>query len=246
MRCDLDAAESATRDRAMAVARDLVAPAAPAVDATATVPVALRDALKAAIGGRPGASAYAAWAITIEQFAIASPTLALMSAADALGGTANAPAQWAGLRGLDVDQLAESLADDAAWQLAVTATLVGAAGAAVQAALDAMRSAKAAGRPNDGAPLVADAATAVSASRLLLWDATGEGGDTAPARALARLHVLDTAALAWTAAERACGPHAFRPGSVLERLRRDTVTVAHVLGAPGESAAAVAKATLPA
>lgn len=250
MTFDLDSAAAARRDQALAVAREVVGPAAAAIDATGTVPDGVREAMRTILPAALAASPID-WVIAIEAVATVSPAMALVAAGEAVGAPAvAAPAQWTGLHGVDVDGLRGTLGDDAAWQLAVSATLVGAARAAVEAGVRALKAAKDAGRASDaGQPLVADAATAVDASRLLLWDAAryvaaSEAG--ALARGLARAHLLESVTLAWHAAERACGAELFRPGTPLERVRRDGLTVAQVLGDPSAALAAVAAGTLPA
>lgn len=250
MTFDLDPSAIAGRDAALAVARDVLAPAAAGVDASAEVPEALRAAMRAVVPSTP-ATGRVDWTIAVETLATASPALALVAAGDALGVSATAmTAQWSGLRGVDVDGLGRALDGDTTWHVAVTAALVGAARAAVDAGVASLKAARTAGAANDAAqPLVADAATAVDASRLLLWDAarlSPESDAAALARGMARFHVLDSVTLAWQAAERACGAEAFRPGTPLERLRRDAVTLAQVLGDREQALAAVAAGALPA
>jgi len=244
MTFELDAEAGAHRAAAEAAAREVVAPAAPDVDRSADVPEALREALRAVL---PAGTA-SDWVVAVEALAAASPTLALVAAGEALGTPAvAASAQWTGLRGADVDGLRTALAADVRWHLAVTATLVGAARAAVEAAVSALKTARAAGQASPaGQPLVVDAATAVDASRLLLWDAAGQATESTAAgvaRGLARGHALDSLASALAAAEQACGAEAFRPGTALERLRRDAATAALVLGDRVLAADAVAAGT---
>ena len=241
---------AARRDAADAVARDVVAPAAAAADHAADVPSALRAAIRAIVPAAP-AAASVDWVVALEALAVVSPTLALVAAGEALGMPAiTTTAQWSGLRGADIDGLRATLAADASWQLAVTATLVGAGRAAVEAGVAALKASRAAGvTAHAGQPLVADAATAVDASRLLLWDAASqplEAEATRVTRGLARLHALDALEIALTAAEQACGSEAFRPGTALERLRRDASTVAQVLGDRADEGDAVASGSFPA
>lgn len=250
MTFDLDSAAAARRDAALTLARDVIAPAAAAIDAAAAVPPAVREAMRAVLPASP-ADQRTDWALALEALATASPALALVAAADALGVAATTTtAQWSGLRGVDVDGLRRALDGNATWQVAVSATLVGVARAAVEAGVSSLKASRAAGASNDaGQPLVADAATALDASRLLVWEAAQLAPDSAAAalaRGMARFHVLDSVTLAWQAAERACGPEAFRPASTLDRLRRDAVTLAQVLGDREQSLAAVAAGTLPA
>jgi len=249
MTFELDSAAAVRRVAAEVAARDVVAPAAAAVDQTADVPVALRIALRAVVPAAP-ADAAVEWVVALEAIAAMSPALALVAAGEALGRAAvAATVQWPGLRGVDVDGLRAAFIDDPSWHLAVSATLVGAGRAAVGAGVAALRSSRAAGiGGHAGQPLVADAATAVDASRLLLWDAASQRSSAEAARAargLARLLALDALTAALAAAERACGAEAFRPGTALERLRRDGATVAHVLGERDREGEAVAAATLP-
>ncbi len=247
MTFELDSAAATRRDAAEAVARDIVVPAAAAADHRGEVPVALRAAARAVMPAAP-AEAPGDWVVALEAIATASPTLALIVAGEVLGAPAvTTTAQWSGLRGADVDGLGVALAVDSSWQLAVTATLVGAGRAAVEAAVAALKAAKHAGAATlEGQPLVADAATAVDASRLLLWDAAAQrpaAEAAAVARGLARLHALEALTSALVAAERACGAEAFRPGAPLERLRRDATTAAQVLGDAGRASDAVAAGT---
>ncbi len=250
MTFELETDAAARRDAADAVARDVVAPAAAGADHAAEVPASLRAAIRAIVPTAP-AAASVDWVVALEALAVVSPTLALVAAGEALGAPAiTTTAQWSGLRGADVDGLRAALGADPSWQLAVTATVVGAGRAAVEAGVAALKVSRAAGvTGHTGQPLVADAATAVDASRLLLWDAASQPIDaeaTRIARGLARLHALDALATALTAAEQACGSEAFRPGTPLERLRRDGSTVAQVLGDRVREAEAVAAGTFPA
>lgn len=249
MNFDLDSAASARREQALTVARDVVVPAAAAIDGTGVVPAAVRDALRAVVPASPAANA-TEWVIAIEALATVSPAMALVAAGEGLAApSVSATAQWTGLHGVDVDGLAVALAGQGSWQLAVSATLVGAARAAVEAGVGALKTAKDAGTVDEaGQPLVADAATAVDASRLLLWDAARHAAASdaaALAGGLARTHALESVTLAWQAAERACGAEAFRPGTALERIRRDALTVTQVLGDTSGALAAVAAGTLP-
>lgn len=250
MTFELETEAAARRDAADAVARDVVGPAAAAADHAADVPSSLRAAIRAIVPAAP-AAASVDWVVALEALAVVSPTLALVAAGEALGAAAiTTTAQWNGLRGADIDGLRTALAADASWHLAVTATLVGAGRAAVEAGVAALKVSRAAGMTSHaGQPLVADAATAVDAARLLLWDAASQplGAEaTRVARGLARLHALDALTTALTAAEQACGSDAFRPGTPLERLRRDGSTVAQVLGDRAREAEAVAVGTFPA
>ncbi|MBL8135900.1 MAG: hypothetical protein JNL48_04705 [Acidobacteria bacterium] len=249
MTFELDTDAAARQAAADAAARAAAAPAA-AADAAADVPLDVRTAIRAIVPAAP-AGASVDWVVALETLAAVSPALAIVAAGEALGGAAvTTVAQWPGLRGVDVDGLRASFAADPSWHLAVTATLVGAGRGAVEAAVAALKASRAAGAAAQaGQPRVADAATAVDASRLLLWDAAGQGvaGETTGvARGLARLHALDALTAALAAAEAACGAESFRPGMPLERLRRDATTVAQVLGERMAAAEAVAVGTLPA
>jgi len=244
---DIDAA---ARQAAADAAARAVAASAAAADAAADVPLEVPSAIRTIVPAAP-AGASVDWVVALEALAAVSPALALVAAGDALGGTAvTARAQWPGLRGVHVDGLRAAFAADPSWHLAVTATLVGAGRGAVEAAVAALKASRAAGAGGPaGQPLVADAATAVDASRLLLWEAASQGvaGEATPvARGLARVHALDALTTALAAAEAACGIEVFRPGLPLERLRRDATTVAQVLGERAAAAAAVAAGTLPA
>lgn len=249
MTFELDTDSAARRDAAEAMAREAVAPVAGDADRTADVPAALRAAIRAVVPAPP-AGAGSDWVVALEALAAASPTLALVAAGEALGATAvTTSAQWTGLRGADVDGLRAALAADGSWHLAVTATLVGAGRAAVEAGVVALKAAHAAGDSHPaGQPRVADAATAIDASRLLLWDAARHTLDSEAgrvARGLARLHALDALVGAFAAAEQACGAEAFRPGMPLERLRRDAATTAQVLGDEARATDAVAAGPFP-
>lgn len=246
MTFELDDATRAARAAADACARDVIAPAAAEVDAQATVPAALRAAARAALA--PAANGVA-WTMTVEALATASAAVALAAVADALGVLAGAGAGWPGVRGVDLDGLAAPLAGSASGSLAVTAALVGTGRAAVDASVAALKAAKAAGQPVDVAsPGVSDAATALEASRLLLWDAArlGETGAGATARALARVHALEAVPLAFRAVATAIGAEAFRAGAPLERARRDAATLADVLGDGAAMLREAAAGTLPA
>jgi Acyl-CoA dehydrogenase, C-terminal domain len=249
MTFELDTDAAARQAAADAAARAAAAPAA-AADAAADVPLDVRTAIREIVPAAP-AGASVDWVVALETLAAVSPALALVAAGEALGGAAvTTRAQWPGLRGVDVDGLRAAFAADPSWHLAVTATLVGAGRGAVEAAVAALKPSRAAGAAvQAGQPRVADAATAVDASRLLLWDAARQGvaGETTGvARGLARLHALDALTTALSAAEAACGAESFRPGMPLERLRRDATTVAQVLGERTAAAEAVAAGTLPA
>ncbi|MCC6987939.1 MAG: hypothetical protein IT181_03005 [Acidobacteria bacterium] len=249
MTFELDTDAATRRAAADEGARAAAAPAADA-DASADVPLAVRTAIRAIVPAAP-AGATVDWVVALEALAAVSPALALVAAGEALGGSAvTTTAQWPGLRGVDVDGLGAAFAADPSWHLAVTATLVGAGRGAVESAVAALKAARAAGATSQaGQPIVADAATAVDASRLLLWDAAsqGVGGEaTRVTRGLARLHALDALTTALSAAEAVCGTEAFRPGAPLERLRRDATTVAQVLGERVAAGEAVAAGTFPA
>lgn len=136
-----------------------------------------------------------------------------------------------------------------AWQLAVTAAIVGASRAAVIAATEALKAAKAAGRAIDTAsPVLSDAATAIEATRLLLFEAAamGESESAATARALARVQAIDAVPLAFQAATLAGGAEVMRPGAAIERARRDATTLVEVLGDAAGAQAAAAAGVLPA
>lgn len=246
MTFELDDTTRAARAAADTCARDVIAPAAAEVDAQAAVPAALRAAARAALA--PPADGVA-WALTVEALATASAAVTLAAVAEALGLPAGAGAEWTGLRGVNVDDLAAPLAGSASGSLAVTAALIGTGRAAVDASVAALKATKAAGQPVDVAsPGVSDAATALEASRLLVWDAARLAGSAAgaTARALARVHALEAVPLAFRAVAAAMGAEAFRPGAPLERARRDAATLADVLGEGASMMRAAAAGTLPA
>lgn len=245
MNCDLDEATLARRAAAESFAATVLAPAAAAIDREATLPPDVRAAARKALAPP---SDGVAWALTVETLAAASACAALVAVADALGlEPAVAPAQWSGLRGADVDGLRARIGGQPAGSLAVTALLAGTARAAVDASVVALRSGGTEGAADAARPALADAATALDAARVLLWDAArpaAAGGDDA-ARALARIEALDVLPLAWRAAEGALGPEAFRPGAPLERARRDGTTLAEVLGDRAGAERLAAAGTLP-
>ncbi|MGE0815437.1 MAG: hypothetical protein AB7O28_02875 [Vicinamibacterales bacterium] len=241
MTFDLDDSTAARRADAERIARDVVAPAADALDTS----LALRDETRGAIAAvlpSPGDPAIG-WVVALEAVAAASAGLALVAAADRLGvRTAVGASEWSGCRGVDLDAMRAALAASRPWQLAVTATLVGAGRAAVDAAVLALRTRREAGAPDLAAqPAVADAATAIDASRLLLWEAATTGA--AAAGHLARLHVLDALKTALSAVEESAGSDAFRSGTPLDRLRRDVLTVATVFGEAAAAREALAAAS---
>lgn len=242
MTWELDETTRARRAAADSCAATVLAPAAAAIDREAAVAADVRTAARAALA--PPADGVA-WAITIETLAATSATAALVAVADTLGfAPAVAQAQWSGLRGADVDGLAAHLGAQPAGDLAITALLLGTARAAVEASVGALRQAVSGGAGDAARPALSDAATALDAARLLLWDAARPAGD-ASARALARLEALEALPLAWRAAERALGADAFRPGAAIERARRDGMTLADVLGERAGAERLAAAGTLP-
>jgi len=104
MTFELDDVATACRAAAEACGRDVVAPAASAIDTAADVPDAVVTAARAALPAEPP-TAGGAWTAAIESLAAASATVALAAAAETLGRPWRSRAQWAGLRGLDVDGL---------------------------------------------------------------------------------------------------------------------------------------------
>lgn len=230
MTFDLDAPAAARQARARGTALT-AAPAANRLDDGHGMDDEVRRALRGVLPARPQDTRID-WVVALEELAAVSPALAVVGGADVLGLPAIGASHWPGCRGIDLDALRPAGADDL-WHLALTAVFVGGARAAVDAAVAALREAKADGHPNDAAqPGVADAATAVDASRLLLWDAAQQppGEREATARQLARLHALDSVATAMMALLPAVGPDACRSGTDLDRLRRDLDSLALVLG----------------
>lgn len=248
MTFDLDAAAAARRESATRLAQDVAAPAAPAIDRDCQVPTTAMTALREALPERP-ADAPLEWVIGVEALARASVTLALAAAAAALGrpsliGTA----QWAGCRGVDLDGAEAALTATPAWTIAVSAALVGAAASAVDHAVTAMKAAARRDGPTVAVPAISDAAAAVDAARLLLWDAAHRPPDSTAASVasgMARLQALDALTQAIAASEQIVDPAVLRPGAAMERLRRDAVTLAHVAGRGADARAAVAAGTLP-
>ena len=251
MTFDLHSAAATWRDRARACATDVVAAQAAHIDLTGEVPDAVRQAAHLAVPADATADAVALAAV-VEELAVASPAVALDAVGAALGraGSAGPALQWAGLRGADVDGLRAALADDSRWETTVTAALIGLGRAALELARTALREARDGGAPNAAAQTtLADAATLVDAARLLAWDAarSGRAGEAgAAARAMARLQALDAVSLAMAATEHATGAEASRPGTPLERLRRDAATLARVCGDALPAQLAVAAAVRPA
>lgn len=245
MTFECDAAATAGRATALECARSVVAPVAADIDREASVPAAVRDAARAVLAPLGDG---VAWALGIEALAGASAAVALVAVADVLHlAPATAPAQWGGLRGADVDGLKAHLDSTPAGDIAITAMLLGTASHAVDAAATALKAAKAAGAPPGAAhPALSDAATALDAARLLLWEAAQAGDGGATARALARLESLEVGPLAWQAVRAALGSDAFRPGAPLERVRRDATTLADVLGSHAAAEARAAAGVLPA
>ncbi len=217
------------------VAREVVEPVAPDVDREGGIPNQVWPALRGLVEtsvARQGETLV----VVAEELAVASPAVALAAAGVALGTpVAEGPhRQWPGLRGADVDGLHGRWSGDPAWEQAVTAVMIGLGRAALDAATPVLREAKAAGHPQEWAhgPF-ADAATAVEAARLLLWDAVRvQREDVAPAaaRAMARLQALDAMGQAVSAAAQATGASASRPGATMDRLQRDLSTMARVFG----------------
>lgn len=229
MTFEFDALTAAARDAAAICATTQVTPAAAAIDRTGDLPQEVRAAARAALA----APAHGvAWCATIEALAEASAAVALTAAADVLGTSSPSGIAWTGLRGFDVDGAGRALQHSPAWQLAVTAAMMGTARAAISAATAALKAAKAAGQPVDTGSPLSDAATAVEATRLLLFEAAGlgerPGAETA--RALARMQAMDAMPLAFQAVTAAGGAETMRPGSSLERARRDVTTLVDVLG----------------
>ena len=254
MTFDLHSAAATWRDRARACAIDMVAPEAARVDLTGMVPDAVRQAARLAVPAEALGDLVALAAI-VEELAAASAAVALDAGGAALGiagsdGSAGPALQWPGLRGADVDGLRAALAGDLRWDTTVTAALIGLGRAALELARTALREARDGGAPNAAAQTtLADAATLVDAARLLAWDAarSGRAGEVgAAARAMARLQALDAVSLAVAAAEHATGAEASRPGTPLERLRRDAATLARVCGDALPAQLAVAAGMRPA
>ena len=246
MTFEFDALTAAAREAAALCATTVVTPAAAAIDRTGGVPQEVRAAARAALA----APAHGvAWCATVEALAEASAAVALTAGADVLGTSSPGGTAWTGLRGFDVDGAGRALQDSPAWQLAITAAMMGTARAAISAATAALKAAKAAGQPVDaGSPLLSDAATAIEATRLLLFEAAGlgerPGAETA--RALARLQAIDAVPLAFQAVIAAGGAETMRPGSALERARRDVTTLVDVLGDAAGAHHAAAAGVLPA
>lgn len=246
MTFEFDARTVIAREAAVACASTVVTAAAADIDRTGAVPQDVRAAARAVVAP---SSEGVAWCATIEALAEASAAVALTAAADVLGTSSPGGATWSGLRGFDVDGAGASLQASASWQLAVTATLTGTARAAIATATAALKAAKAAGRTIDAAsPVLSDAATALEATRLLLFEAAGmgEGRGSETARALARVKAIDAVPLAFQAVALAAGAEVMRPGTATERARRDATTLLEVLGDAATAMAAAAAGVLPA
>ncbi|MFN7977102.1 MAG: hypothetical protein U0P30_03135 [Vicinamibacterales bacterium] len=246
MTFEFDASTVTARDAAARCATSIVTPAAADIDRDGAVAQAVRAAARGALAP---ASAGVAWCATVEALAEGSAAVALTAASDVLGTSSPGGATWTGLRGFDVDGAGQALQASPAWQLAVTATITGVARTAIAAATEALKTAKAAGRSIDAAsPVLSDAATAVEATRLLLFEAASMGAATAAetARALARIQAIEAVPLAFQAVTLAAGAEAMRPGTALERARRDATTLVDVLGDAAGAQAAAAAGVLPA
>lgn len=246
MTFDLAPAVAERRDTAARVARQVAGPGAVTLDRDLTVADDVVDALCAVLPGTPD-QAPLDWVVALEAVAHESVALALAAAAKTLSRPSMTPAaQWPGCRGLDLDGAVQALGARSAWGAAVSAVLIGAGAAAVDQAVAVMKAAASKDQPTVAVPEIADAAAAVDAARLLLWDAVAHGtnGTAATAAAMARMQALDAVRLALTAAEDIVPAEGRRPGQPLERLRRDASTLAQVAGEGRAARTAVAAGTL--
>lgn len=246
MTFDLAPAVAERRDAAARVARQIAGPGALALDRDLTIAADAVSTLCAALPAAPE-TAPLDWVVTLEVVAHESVTLALAAATAILGRPSmTSTAQWPGCRGLDLDGAVQALGGHAAWAQAVSAVLVGAGAAAVDEAVAVMKAAASKDQPTVAVPEIADAAAAVDAARLLLWDAVAQHGSSAAATAgaMARMQALDAVRLALTAAEDIVPAEGRRPGQPLERLRRDASTLAQVAGEGRTARTAVASGTL--
>ena len=241
MTFELSAAQQALRDRARAMARERLAEAAAAVDATGRIPQELLDAIRAAgvLSDRDALSNV----IVVEELATASASIA---AAAAIGGTGPPNARGAaGLRGA-----AMAAGDVLRNRLSLAAVALGIGRAAIDSAIatlhgDVARSSSETEKPHW---VMADAATELEAARLLTMKA-GEAVNTqinaASAVAIAKLSAAAAAQRAVDAALRIAGPTAYEAGALLERLARDARAVWLLGGTEEELRAAAASELLP-
>lgn len=230
MTFDLSAEILAARDAAKQFAETRVQPVAEAIDRDAAIPAdVLRDAT-ALVAGQMGA----ALVLTVEELAAASAALAIAAAA---GGDAPS-VRWSGLRGAPVVTASDRV------QLVLSAVALGVGRAALDASLGDLRS-TATGRGMDSDTpqwVVADAATALEAGRVLTFKAATEAPSVAGHIAMARLMTTTAARDAVTAATRLGGEASLRAGALLDRLTRDANTLA-VIGGTEEALRATAAAT---
>lgn len=241
MTFDLDSATAAARDRARAAAAALAGEAA-AIDGAATIAARVRQQARAALAP---ATDRLAWVIGVEELATVSGSLAVDAALVADATAPTAARTWAGLHGVDLDAARRHAATDGG-TLAVGAVLIGLGRAALDAALAAMRAARAGGgKPEQQHWTVADAATELDAARLLLWRAASMPAPPGAA-AMSRLQARTAADAALQAGRRVLGADAGASGGLLDRVTRDLTTALLVFGGADDDETAVADAVLPA
>lgn len=234
-----------------AVALEVVAPLAAAIDADGAIPETVSRALTSAGVSDPFAGGAVSGAAVVEELAAASAGAAAAVGLGSPGGTPSrgASSDLAGLRGADAALAALEGASPSTLErarLALAAVAVGVGRAAVAEAVATMK--KRGVRPGGDEPTpywsLADAATDVEAARLLTMraaDALDRGGDAGPAIALAKGYAAATAMRAVEAAMFVIGPEACRRGALLERLARDARTLTLALGTPEENRASAAR-----
>jgi hypothetical protein len=171
----------------------------------------------------------------LEEVAVASASVAARLAL----GSAPRGGAFPGLRGVAAPERPTDRQ-----RLAVAAVCVGIGRAAIDAAVSAIkhRGERPSGSPSESPHWVlADAATEVSAARLLVRTAAGE-----PARwsAAALVFAAGAARRAVDAAGRNVGRAAFDRGSPLERLARDARAAENILGTEDDGRRAAAAALL--
>jgi hypothetical protein len=238
MTFDLSPDQETARARARGFAAR-VAPQASGIDLRASVPDDIaRDAVAVIADS---ARDPLAMVLTIEEVAAASGAVAMVAA------SGNVPPgdllSLSGLRG------ATALDDSPRAQLLLAAIALGLGQRALDSAISDLRAAADTPGSHGEKPhwVMADAATALDAARLLTYRAAQSGAQSGSDTAIAMARLLATSAAqdAVDAALRIGGADGFREGSVLERLARDVRAVALVLGTEEQMRATAAEGLLP-
>ncbi len=226
MNFELSPQHIAERDKTRAFAQRLASRASE-IDQSGAVPAEVLQEV-----GSFGNTDLLSLTLIVEEVAVASAAAAMSAA------RGNRPLNLTGLRG------AHEIEQSAKGHLVLAATALGIGKAATDAALAALRDAKA-GTTEVERPhwVVADVATDLEAARLLTYKAAGSGAEADIA--LARLMASGAAARAVDAAIRVIGESALAPGSQLERLARDVRALAVVSGTEEDQRAVAADSLLP-